>query len=77
MFIFIYYSKVEFECIAVPWAVKNWVTLSLDTSWELKDHLSGEGQIVFSKSIKTISFVFSLQKVSNNVLSTLKSMIKQ
>ena len=68
---------MDFECITVPWAVKNWVTLSLDTSGELKDHLSGEGQIAFSNSIKTISFLFSLQKISNNVLSTLKSMAKQ
>ena len=68
---------MDFECITVPWAVKNWVTLSLDTSVELKDHLLGEGQIVFSNSIKTISFLFSLQKISNNVLSTVKSMAKQ
>ena len=68
---------MDFECITVPWAVKNWVTLSLDTSGKLKDHLLGEGQIVFSNSIKTISFVFSLQKISNNVLSTVKSMAKQ
>ena len=68
---------MDFECITVPWAVKNWVTLSLDTSGKLKDHLLVEGQIVFSNSIKTISFVFSLQKISNNVLSTVKSMAKQ
>ena len=68
---------MDFECITVPWAVKNWVTLSLDTLVELKDHLLGEGQIVFSNSIKTISFLFSLQKISNNVLSTVKSMAKQ
>ena len=58
-------------------SLKNWVTPSLDTSVELKDHLLGEGQIVFSNSIKTISFLFSLQKISNNVLSTVKSMAKQ
>ena len=77
IFLFVNYRYVDFECIAIPWAVKNWVTISLDTSGELKDHLSGEGQIVFSNSIKTISFFFSLQNVSNNVLSKVKSMTMQ
>ena len=76
IFLFVNYRYMDFECIAVPWAVKNWVTLSLDTSGELKDHLSGKGQIDCN-SIKTISFFFSLQNVSNNVLSKVKSMTMQ
>ena len=47
-----------------------------NTSGELKDHLSGKGQIDCN-SIKTISFVFSLQKISNYVLGTVKSMAKK
>ena len=47
-----------------------------NTSGELKDHLSGKGQIDCN-SIKTISFVFSLQKISNYVLSKLKTKQKK